>query len=55
MTKQTAEKLVRDRRVKLKDCMSQKTGKTYNASVFLETENDGRPHFKMEFENGGQK
>ena len=55
MTKQTAEKLVRDGRVKLKDCKSQKTGKTYNASVLLETENDGRPRFKMEFENGGQK
>ena len=52
MTKQIAEKLVRDRRVKLKDCRSQKTGKTYNATVLLETENDGRPRFKMEFENG---
>lgn len=52
MTKQIAEKLVRDRRVKLKDCKSQKTGKTYNATVLLETENDGRPRFKMEFENG---
>ena len=52
MTKQIAEKLVRDRRVKLKDCKSQKTGKSYNATVLLETENDGRPRFKMEFENG---
>lgn len=52
MTKQTAEKLVRDGRVKLKDCKSQKTGKSYNATVLLETENDGRPRFKMEFENG---
>ena len=52
MTKQIAEKLVRDGRVKLKDCRSQKTGKTYNATVLLETENDGRPRFKMEFENG---
>ena len=52
MTKQIAEKLVRDRRVKLKDCKSQKTGKTYNATVLLEMENDGKPRFKMEFENG---
>ena len=51
MTKQIAEKLVRDGRVKLKDCRSQKTGKTYNAAVLLETENDGRPRFKMEFED----
>lgn len=55
MTKQTAEKLVRDRRVKLKDCKSQKTGKTYNALVLLETENDGRPRFRMEFEYGRKK
>ena len=27
----------------------------YKRQVLLETENDGRPRFKMEFENGGQK
>ena len=46
------EKLLSDGRIPLKDCKSQKTGKTYNATVLLETENDGRPRFKMEFENG---
>jgi len=43
--------------VKLKDCKSQKTGKTYNADLLLSTEADGRPQFSMEFENrkGGGK
>ena len=31
LTAGMAEKLVRDGRVKLKDCVSQRTGKTYNA------------------------
>ena len=57
LTPQIAEKLLRDCRVKLKDCKSQKTGKTYNADLLLSTEADGRPQFSMEFENrkGGGK
>lgn len=47
-----AEKLVRDGRVRLKDCVSQRTGKTYNAAVLLTTEEDGRAAFQMEFDNG---
>lgn len=50
MTAQIAEKLVRDGRVRLKDCKSQKTGKTYNASLLLSTEADGRAKFTMEFD-----
>ncbi|MCD8321280.1 MAG: DNA topoisomerase 3 [Oscillospiraceae bacterium] len=50
MTAQIAEKLVRDGRVQLKDCKSQKTGKTYNASLLLSTEADGRAKFTMEFD-----
>ena len=34
MTGQLAEKLVRDGRAKLKDCKSQKTGKTYNCLLY---------------------
>jgi DNA topoisomerase-3 len=43
--------------VKLKDCKSQKTGKTYNSDLLLSTETDGRPQFTMEFENrkGGRE
>ena len=51
LTSQIVEKLLRDGRVKLKDCRSQKTGKTYNADLLLSTETDGRPQFSMEFEN----
>ncbi len=54
MTAQIAEKLVRDGRVRLKDCKSQKTGKTYNASLLLSTEADGRAKFTMEFDKGGK-
>ena len=37
-------------RVKLKDCKSQRTGKTYNADVLLTTGEDGRAKFQMEFD-----
>ena len=47
-----ADKLLRDSRVRLKDCKSAK-GKTYNATVLLGTEPDGRSKFSLEFENGG--
>ena len=47
-----ADKLLRDGRVRLKDCKSAK-GKTYNATVLLGTEVDGRSKFSLEFENGG--
>ena len=46
-----ADKLLRDGRVRLKDCKSAK-GKTYNATVLLSTEADGRSKFSLEFEGG---
>ena len=46
-----ADKLLRDGRVRLKDCKSAK-GKTYNATVLLGTEPDGRSRFSLEFEGG---
>ena len=46
-----ADKLLRDGRVRLKDCRSAK-GKTYNATVLLGTEPDGRSKFSLEFEGG---
>ena len=46
-----ADKLLRDGRVRLKDCRSAK-GKTYNATVLLSTENDGHSKFSLEFEGG---
>ena len=49
------DKLLRDGRARLKDCKSQRTGKTYNATVQMTTENNGRAQFSLEFENGGGK
>ena len=46
-----ADKLLRDGRVRLKDCKSTK-GKTYNATVLLSCEADGRSKFSLEFEGG---
>ena len=57
LTSQIVEKLLKDGRARLKDCKSQKTGKTYNADIVLSTEADGRPQFSMEFDKrkGGGK
>ena len=46
-----ADKLLRDGRVRLKDCKSAKD-KTYNATVLLSCEADGRSKFSLEFEGG---
>ena len=46
-----ADKLLRDGRVRLKDCKSAK-GKTYNATVLLSCEADGRSKFSLEFDGG---
>ena len=51
MDAHVADKLLRDGRVRLKDCKSAK-GKTYNATVLLGTEPDGRSKFGLEFEGG---
>ena len=51
MDSHVADKLLRNGRVRLKDCKSAK-GKTYNATVLLSTENDGRSKFSLEFEGG---
>ena len=54
-TRQVVDKLLRDGRARLKDCKSQRTGKTYDASVLMSTEADGRAKFSLEFENGGAR
>ena len=55
ITGQLVDKLLRNGRARLKDCKSQHTGKTYNASVLMTTGTDGRPQFSLEFENEGGK
>ena len=51
MDAHVVDRLLRDGRVRLKDCKSSK-GKTYNATVLLSTEADGRSKFSLEFEGG---
>ena len=51
MDAHVTDRLLRDGRVRLKDCKSSK-GKTYNATVLLSTEADGRSKFSLEFEGG---
>ena len=51
MDAHVADRLLLDGRVRLKDCKSSK-GKTYNATVLLSTEADGRSKFSLEFEGG---
>ena len=51
MDAHVADRLLRDGRVRLKDCKSSK-GKAYNATVLLSTEADGRSKFSLEFEGG---
>ena len=44
--------LLKDGRVALKGLYSEKSGKTYDATVILDDKGDGYVNFKMEFENG---
>lgn len=45
------EKILSDGRIRLKDCKSQKSGKNYNATLLLSTEENGRANFHLKFEN----
>ena len=53
MTSATAQKLLGSGKVKLKNCKSERTGNTFDATVFMEVSDDGKTKFSMEFENGG--
>lgn len=55
MNVNTAEKLLRAGKVKLKGCKSQKTGKSFDATVYMEVSEDGKTNFKMEFDHGGKR
>jgi DNA topoisomerase-3 len=55
LTGQMVDKLLRDGRIRLKDCKSAKTGKTYNATALLTTAADGKAVFELEFEKGGER
>ena len=51
----TAQKLLTAGKVKLKGCKSKKTGKSFDAIVYMEVSDDGKTSFSMEFENGGKR
>ena len=51
LTKSVAASLLKDGQIRLKGCWSEKTGKTYDATVLLE--DDGkRTNYKLVFDNG---
>jgi DNA topoisomerase-3 len=55
LTKEIAVALLTKGRVLISGLHSEKTGKTYNATVILDDKGDGYPGFKMEFEPKGGK
>ena len=55
LTKGTAEKLLSSGKIRLSGCKSRRTGKTYDTTLLLETEADGRAKFRMDFGKGGGK
>lgn len=59
MTAAIAEKLVKEGKVKLKRCRSERTGKEYDATVSIVPGEGGRAEFQMTFDNnkknGGKK
>jgi len=55
LTESLAEALIKDGHVRLENCVSQRTGKTYDANLLLTAGEDGRAEFQMEFAGGGGK
>lgn len=47
------ERMLLDGRIRLKDCISARTGKVYNATLLLSTEDDGRSKFSLSFADEG--
>ena len=54
LTKQTAVQLLKTKRVKLKNCRSIKTGKTFDADIVLSVREDGQACFTLDFGKGGR-
>jgi hypothetical protein len=49
LTKQIAEELLNSGKANLRKCRSRKSGKTYDATLFLDTDDKGQAAFHMEF------
>ena len=54
LTKDIAVALLNDGRIFLKGLYSEKSGKTYSATIILDDSGEGYPSFKMEFNNVAQ-
>ena len=55
LTEKIATDLLKTGKTKLTGCYSEKTGKTYNATVLLDDTGGKYVNFKMEFEKRGKK
>jgi len=55
ITKETAKTLLDEGRVFMSGLMSEKTGKSYSATIILDDSGEGYVGFRMEFENKGAK
>ena len=54
MTPQLAEQLIRKGSATLKNCRSERTGKTYNATVVVTPGQNGEAVFSLQFDKGGK-
>ena len=52
---QQVRKLLSSGKIRLTGCKSKRTGKTYDTTLILETEADGKAKFRMDFGKGGGK
>jgi DNA topoisomerase-3 len=55
LTTSIAEKLLVNGKVRLKGCKSARTGKTYDATLVMNTDEKGKAQFSLEFEKGGKR
>ena len=55
MNSTVAKQLLASGKVKLKGCVSAKTGRKYNATVWMNLDENGKYQFSMDFEKGGKK
>ena len=49
VTAQMVEGLSKDGEVYMEGCTSRKNGRVYNVELIMSVEDDGRPHFSLEF------
>ena len=55
LTDSMAEKLIREGRLRLKNLKSKKSGKNFDATVVLQTQDDGKAFFSLEFDQNSKK